>query len=428
MKSKKLLMVTTAYPFGHGEAFVEAELKYIADYFEKVDVVPCCYKDGIEPRQMKQMMNLDYVSKRWGFFRKFHVLTSLFQALCTYRWLDDVARIFRSVHKYENFKELARALYRAKLFEKFLVAQFFKNKKHFDVIYFYWLVPEIMGAIKFRKNHNIAIKIVSRAHNGDLYEDQHAGYIGLRDGIAAGIDQIYCISDHGKSYLSDRFPSLAKKFYTARLGVNDPGYLNIQPSDDTLSILTCSFVVAGKRLHLIVDAIDCLLMRVPGLKIKWTHIGDGELYEQVRTYVAQKIGQRAEIIFTGYLSQSEVLALYCNESFDVIVNVSENEGIPVSLMEASSVGIPMIATDVGGSGEIVNSENGILISVDSSIETIATSILFFNNKSVALGYREKARSFWRKEFSAHVNYNKFGKILIHSDECYASRDSAGLIK
>lgn len=416
MKSEKLLMVTTAYPFGHGEAFVEAELKHIADYFEQVEVVPCCYKDGIEPRKMKQTINLDYVSKRWSFFRKFNVLSSLAKALCTYRWLDDASRIWRSDHKYKNFKELARALYRAQLFKEFLETQFLKHKNNFDVIYFYWLVPEIMGAIEFRKNHNLGVKIVSRAHNGDLYEDQHAGYIGLRNGIVAGIDQIYCISDHGKSYLAERYPSLSKKFHTARLGVNDPGYLNVQPIDDILSIVTCSFVVAGKRLHLIVDAIDCLLMREPGIKIKWTHIGDGELFGQLRSNVVKKIGERAEVIFTGYLTQSEVLALYCNESFDVIVNVSENEGIPVSLMEASSVGIPMIATNVGGNGEIVNSDNGILIAVDATIETIASSLIFFKDKEVALRYREKARYYWSKEFSAPVNYNKFGKKLINNAE------------
>lgn len=425
MKSKKLLMVTTAYPFGHGESFVEAELKHIDAYFEHIEVVPSCYKNGIEPREMKQVINLDYVKKRWSFFRKFNVLSSLIKALCTYRWLGDAARIFRGVHRYENFKELARALYRAQLFEEFLEHQFSKNKKIFDVIYFYWLVPEIMGAIEFRRHSKFKVEIVSRAHNGDLYEDQHADYIGLRDSIVAGIDRIYCISDHGNSYLIRKYSSLTQKFYTARLGVNDPGYLNVQPIDGILSIVTCSFVVACKRLHLIVDAIDFLLMREPGIKIRWTHIGDGELYDDLRSYVLKKIEGRAEVIFSGYLNQSQVAALYRNESFDVIVNVSENEGIPVSLMEASSVGIPMIATDVGGNGEIVNENNGILIPVNSSIETIAVSLFLFKDKENALRYREGARYYWSKDFSAQVNYNKFGMELINnfpsSLEVYNSR-------
>ena len=47
------------------------------------------------------------------------------------------------------------------------------------------------------------------------------------------------------------------------------------------------------------------------------------------------------------------------------MNVSESEGIPVSIMEASSFGIPVIATNVGGVGEIVeNGYNGLLLNKD----------------------------------------------------------------
>ena len=43
---------------------------------------------------------------------------------------------------------------------------------------------------------------------------------------------------------------------------------------------------------------------------------------------------------------------------DLFLTVSANEGIPVSIMEAQSFGIPVIATDVGGISEIVNNVNG----------------------------------------------------------------------
>ena len=47
--------------------------------------------------------------------------------------------------------------------------------------------------------------------------------------------------------------------------------------------------------------------------------------------------------------------------FDLFVNMSLSEGIPVSIMEAISFGIPIIATNVGGNAEIVNDETGVLI-------------------------------------------------------------------
>lgn len=44
--------------------------------------------------------------------------------------------------------------------------------------------------------------------------------------------------------------------------------------------------------------------------------------------------------------------------------MSLSEGIPVSIMEAISFGIPIIATNVGGNAEIVNDETGVLIPVN----------------------------------------------------------------
>lgn len=408
----KLLLVTSAYPYGHGETFLTAELEHISGYLD-VELVPCSLTPGIAPRQVTQEVNLNYAAKRWGFLRAFHVISSFIVALCKYKWRDDAMHIVRNDHKFENVKELARALYRAQLFETFLEDQFIKRKKKFDLVYFYWLVPEITGALGFRKKSNPALKIVSRAHRGDLYEDlQAGGYFGLRDYIADGIDEIYCISCHGKSYLENRYSFMAERLHMARLGVNDPGCLNVQPSDEQLSIVSCSFVIAEKRLHLVVEAIEYLLDNNPGLKIKWTHIGDGALYEQLRAQVAEKLAGRANVVFTGYLTQAQVVNLYRTQSFDVIVNVSDSEGIPVSLMEASSAGIPMVATDVGGNGEIVNAGNGILIPADSDSETIAAALIRFNDRATALAYRKKARSDWEKKFNAQTNYDVFGKELL----------------
>ena len=50
------------------------------------------------------------------------------------------------------------------------------------------------------------------------------------------------------------------------------------------------------------------------------------------------------------------------------------EGIPVSLVEALSYGIPIIATDVGGNSEVCDSQVGILLSSDPSAEEVKESI------------------------------------------------------
>ncbi|MET0859182.1 MAG: glycosyltransferase [Telluria sp.] len=413
----KLLMVTAAYPYGHGESFVKAELDHISAFFDEVEVVPCSFTPASAPRPMAQPVNLDYASTRWGSFRKFHLVSSLVVALWKYKWLHDITHIVSHPHKFVNLKELVRCLYRARLFELFLKRQATKQQKDFDLVYFYWIVPEIMGAIGYRKESGSRMRIVSRAHGGDLYEDRRAGgYVGLQDGIASGVDDIFCISAHGKNFLDDKYPAMKGKFHTARLGVADPGYLNVQPAEDTLSIVSCSFVVAGKRLQLIADAIAWLLDRHPDMDIRWTHVGDGELYDQLRAHVERTLQGRARVVFKGYLTQDQLADLYRSERFDVVVNVSDCEGIPVSLMEASAVSIPMVATDVGGTSEIVNAANGVLIPADADVATIAAAILRFRDRRSALACRIGARSQWEENFNARANYHAFGRRLVESLE------------
>lgn len=412
MKARRLLIVTTSYPYGKGESFLHPELRHIAKYFDEIELVPCWFPGDFAPRSDAHPVNLDYATARWGAARNIRVLGAFAAALVQHKWIADLVRVLRHPHKFENLKELARALYRARMFESFLQNRASKGGTDIDLIYFYWMIPEALGAIAFRDKARRGLKVVSRAHGGDLYEEHRpGGYIGLRRSVLHGIDAIFCISDYGQSYLRDHFPFLAPALHTARLGVDDPGHRNVQPSDAPLSIVTCAFVVPEKRLHLIVETIDYLLRANPARKIKWTHIGDGELYDQLRATVSERLGTRAQVIFKGYLSYPQVMELYRNEQFDVFVNVSDSEGLPVSLMEASAFGIPMIATDVGGNSEIVNAHNGVLIAADPTIETIAATLMRFADRPAALAYRQMARTLWEEKFDAAVNHDRFGKAL-----------------
>jgi colanic acid/amylovoran biosynthesis glycosyltransferase len=421
MNNKRLLMVTTAFPYGQGESFVDAELRYMAESFEEVTLVPCFFTADKPPRAVAHGVELAYARARWGASRILHVAVSLTRALWGYRWLGEAVFVLKSPHRRENLKELIRCLYRARLFEQFLERQRAAGR-HYDMIYFYWIVPEIAGALAFRqkaRSFSVApLTIVARAHGGDLYEERRSGgYAGLTDAIMAGVDAVFCISAHGRAYLAHKYPGLTERFHLARLGVEDPGFISPQRADDTLSILSCSFMVPGKRIHLIADAIAMLLSENADLTVRWTHIGDGELFQQLESYVARVLdNQRVEVVFKGYMRQPDLVAFYRETPFDVIVNVSDTEGIPVSLMEASAVGIPMVATDVGGSGEIVNSTNGVLIDENADCATIAAALLKFHDKGVAAGYRARARAYWHAHFNAETNYVNFGKALHQSME------------
>lgn len=119
--------------------------------------------------------------------------------------------------------------------------------------------------------------------------------------------------------------------------------------------------------------------------------------------------------FRGNIPNTELMEEYQNSFYDLFINVSSSEGIPVSIMEASSFGIPCIATDVGGTRELVHTgQNGILLPSDPSPENVRDailSILAMDDK----GYetlRHTTREYWNAHFNAEKNYREFVDELL----------------
>ena len=128
----------------------------------------------------------------------------------------------------------------------------------------------------------------------------------------------------------------------------------------------------------------------------------------------EKLPKNIKVNLLGELTSTDIYKLYKENSYHIFVNVSESEGIPVSIMEASSFGIPVIATNVGGVGEIVeNGYNGLLLNKDFLNRDLSVCL-----KSIACmvdndyqTLRKHAREMWEERYNSSVNYSKFVRIL-----------------
>ena len=89
-------------------------------------------------------------------------------------------------------------------------------------------------------------------------------------------------------------------------------------------------------------------------------IGDGAEREALETYTKQ-LGINDRVIFTGWQQQMELIY----SDLDILVNTSLNEGTPVPIIEALTAQCPVVATDVGGIGDLLNNGDlGTLVPSD----------------------------------------------------------------
>jgi len=94
--------------------------------------------------------------------------------------------------------------------------------------------------------------------------------------------------------------------------------------------------------------------------------GDGELRPQLES-CAQAFGLQHCVKFLGTLAHEDLLKMYREAPVTAVVLASDDlgggvhEGIPVALVEAMSFGIPVVATDTGGTSELVKPGTGLLV-------------------------------------------------------------------
>lgn len=393
MKSKKHLMIFTgSYPFGKGENFIEGELKSCTENFEKITLIPLYYGASTSPRQVPE--NVTFISPILAGGSFILLLKSVFNLAPLFPFIKELFRgnILNGERLIRWFRISSgtRILLQSDTIKRLINAD---NSQ----LYFYWGT----GAsylLPFIKNRTCILRV----HGSDLYEETNPLF--FRNEMYTNAKKIITISEFGAIYLRDRYPQFSNKIVVYRLGTNDFGKGKAS-EDSVFRIVSCSSVISLKRVESIVKALE----QINDKKIQWTHFGTGPLLNTLQKEISKLPGNISTSL-PGYKSIDEIMQFYATEPADLFINVSISEGLPVSIMEAYSFGIPAIATNVGGTAEIVDSNNGILLDKEFSIIQLTNAIQEMANKDLS-AYRTNARMKWENNFNASVNFNNFANFL-----------------
>ena len=97
-------------------------------------------------------------------------------------------------------------------------------------------------------------------------------------------------------------------------------------------------------------------LRDRGVAVQFVTVGQGPLADEIAAE-HERLGLQAVVKLLGERSDAVRVMSAC----DAFVLASNNEGLPVAVMEALALGLPIVATDVGGVPEAVNESNGVLV-------------------------------------------------------------------
>ena len=303
-----------------------------------------------------------------------------------------------------NILKILRFSYQGSILEMLIKKIIHIKGRSNYILYSYWLSYDAYACSKIKAKYK-NIRAISRAHAFEiqLHRNSCNPYL-MKHYICQNLDKIAFISENAKDAFGEYYKEELNASTVIYIGSTkkNTGYIQRSKSD-TLTILSCSSIIPIKRLDYMVEAIKDW----ENSKIHWIHVGSGPLMDNILQMAKEKLSSNDNVSyqFLGSLDNAKVHEVMKNIEIDAFVNMSESEGVPVSIMEAMSCGIPIIAPSIFGIPELVNTDSGILFDSSKGIQEFQKSIKLFNNLSneqrIAMG--KNAYYTWKEKFCLEDN-------------------------
>ncbi|MCB9111273.1 MAG: glycosyltransferase [Anaerolineales bacterium] len=406
-----VLLFSNSYPYDYAteQTFLKGEVEILCKRFDRVILVPRIARGKLLP--IPDGVEID-ISFAESFTMGGRLVESALAVFSKDFYLDIKNRLPSSL-KPSYLRRVFSFVAGANLTRKWMQS-WLKTARvaASEVICYTFWFDEVSMGLGLAKECQPALRVVSRAHGYDLYEELYGNW-PCRPRAIELLDGLLSVSEVGERYLHEKYPTNREKYGTFLLGVPDPGGISRPSNDGVLRIISCSILYDIKRVDLLLDGIVSAARKRSEQAIEWVHFGGGEECQRFMTRIANEFPPNAKGDFPGFIPQKDLIRNYLENPVDVFVNVSTTEGTPVSIMEAISCGIPIIATAVGGNVEIVREKNGFLLSENPTPDEIADALLnVCGDRELWLEKRKGSREVWQERYNETTNFEAFAQKLV----------------
>jgi glycosyltransferase involved in cell wall biosynthesis len=408
-KSQTLILLTNHFPFGAAESFIEHEIPFLEKSFERIFIIAKDV-DSLERRPTGsnvEVIRLDPKSSRKELLTVIF-LVPIFLLKITKFSFQEIIFISKQNLPFRTVRVMLHDLTKGLIYGHCISHVVRQNRLSNVTIYSYWLTSSALATLFIHPTTKIKTRI-SRAHGGDVYENRNdLNYLSFRKVLVKYLTKIFTISDDGRKHLLATVGrNFSNKIEISRLGTPSPQKIPKVNYDEPFIMVSCSFMVPVKRIHIIIEALSIL----NDIRIQWIHFGDGPLKNQLTQKASQMLARKENVSYElrSTLSNRELTRFYEDNQVHLFINTSSSEGIPVSIMEAQSFGIPAIGPSTGGVPEIITDNCGKLIPQTASPEDISKAIrqILTLPPTAYFALRENARRNWQLKFSADQNFPSF---------------------
>lgn len=358
-KGGRLVLVTSRFPFGSQEAYLSAELAELVKHFERIAVMPV--RTPAAPARHDLPDGVEVLA--WPLVGP-QIARRAAQAVrgAPSASLRAVAQLVRSRDPghVKNFAVIVKAL---------ALAQW--TREHgFDHIHAYWMsTPATVAMVAAAA---AGVEWSATAHRWDIYE-RNAFDVKQRTASF-----VRTISARGTTDLTTRMPRLRNRVLELRLGTSLPPAPSSQRFAGKEFRIVCPAALVEVKGH---DVLFAALahLRAWGVPVRCVLCGTGPLQRKLEA-TAHNLQLERCVEFAGFVPQRTLHEWYRAGRFAAVVLASRcagektMEGVPSTLVEAMAFGVPVVASDSGSIGELLDNRCGRIVRAGDA-EQLARALL-----------------------------------------------------
>ena len=306
------------------------------------------------------------------------------------RRLNDPENAFSALRGCFKWGEVGRSLIPSYLFLRLL-------GKRFDILHCHYGVNGNIGVCL--KLMGLPSKIVTMFHGYDV-----------KLGVATAGRIYKRLFEHGNCFLANsedtyrkivRMGAPPEKTIVHPVGIGLKHFpfrrhVNAERGSQRIILVTVARLVEEKGIEYAIAAVKRVVERMPGLELEYRIIGEGPLRDELKK-IAVALGLGKVVRFLGGLTQRDVVQNLAES--DIFVLPSISEGLGVALMEAHAVGLPVLASSVGGIPEVVRDGISGLLIPPGNVAKLADGLAYLaDHREIWQSMGEKGRGWVEKKY------------------------------
>ncbi len=410
MHRKRLILFTNNYPYGiHENNFIKYEIKELSKLFDNIEIInhKSIIKTSSLDKSLKNIKLNKKFSKQVNFFNiiKYFFLKAIFKKIF---WKEF------NIIKFDKFffKKLKMCI--LEISYALILLDFLMEKKvdyNKVILYSFWsnftLITFSMIKKKFPKAKFVARSLGSDL-NGFIYNenDDYVPYKNIKFSI---LDKLILLGEYQKKFLNN-VNIENKNINISPLGVFKQKFVKRNIEKKTIYFLSCCNFIEAKNVILMIDFLNRLSKKT-NKHIHFTIIGNGKL----KNKIFEELNSSKENFKYNYYEYIDDFTKFIKiKKINFFLNFSSQEGMPFTVMETMSIGIPTISSNIKPNKYLVKN-NGYLFSLsnyEKSIEQTIKNINFdLKNKRIYLNKCLKSYNFINRFLINKNCYKKFETIL-----------------